>query len=419
MKILHVNCTDQGSTGKIVLDIAKYAVQTGSHCVLCTPVVHEPRRELKKYRTSFPYEQGLYRRINYCLGLRYGFAPVSTARICRVIDRQKPDVVHLHSVNGDMVNLYALLRFLKKRNLPTVITNHAEFFYTGSCPYTRGCEGWKTGCGHCPNLFYAAASRFFDRTHTAWLKMRKGLSSVPGLCAVSVSEYIRSRSARSPIMEGIPQRVITNGVDTQIFHPLDSRELRKRLQIPADWKVILHVTAMFSLDKNSVKGSAYLLELAQRFRGEKVLFLVVGSCNGTVAPQKNIRFLGKIEDQSLLAGCYSMADLSLITSRHETFGMPVAEALCCGTPVVGFRAGGPESVALPQWSEFVDYGNVDQLEKIIRSKWLWEKTPERRHAIAAQAEAAYDSRRMAQEYFQVYETVLEHAAASENGRKQK
>ena len=55
MKILHVNCTDQGSTGKIVLDIAKYAVQTGSHCVLCTPVVHEPRRELKKYRTSFPY----------------------------------------------------------------------------------------------------------------------------------------------------------------------------------------------------------------------------------------------------------------------------------------------------------------------------------------------------------------------------
>lgn len=419
MKILHVNCTDLGSTGKIILDIAKYAVQRGDQCVLCTPVIHGSCAELKKHRTSFSGEQGLYRRIKYILGLRYGFAPVSTVRICRAIDREKPDVVHLHSINSDMVNIYALLRFLKKKDLPVVITNHAEFFYTGSCPYTKGCQRWKTGCGHCPNLFYAAASRLFDRTHTAWVKMRKALAAVPCLYAVSVSDYIRSRSIQSPIMEGIPQKTILNGVDTEIFHPSDTQTLRQRLQIPADCKVILHVTAMFSLNPDSVKGSAFILELAQRFESDKVLFLVVGKCDGNAPLRGNIRFLGEIREQSLLAACYSLADLYLITSREETFGMPVAEALCCGTPVAGFCAGGPESVALPRWSEFVPYGQVDQLEKIIREKWLWEKTPERQSTIADQAGAVYDSRRMAQEYFQVYETVTDRSAAVfKKGREQ-
>ena len=37
---------------------------------------------------------------------------------------------------------------------------------------------------------------------------------------------------------------------------------------------------------------------------------------------------------------YSAVDLTLITSQRETFSMPVAESLCCGTPVVGFDTGG-------------------------------------------------------------------------------
>ena len=33
--------------------------------------------------------------------------------------------------------------------------------------------------------------------------------------------------------------------------------------------------------------------------------------------------------------------------------------MCCGTPVVGFKAGGPESIALKDFSEFVDYGDIN------------------------------------------------------------
>lgn len=59
----------------------------------------------------------------------------------------------------------------------------------------------------------------------------------------------------------------------------------------------------------------------------------------------------------------------LLTSERETFSMVTAESLCCGTPVVGFKAGAPEQIALKEYSEFVDYGNLDKLEKAVR-RWL-------------------------------------------------
>lgn len=71
--------------------------------------------------------------------------------------------------------------------------------------------------------------------------------------------------------------------------------------------------------------------------------------------------LGKITDQELLAKYYSMADVTLLTSKKETFSMVTAESLCCGTPVVGFKAGAPEQIAIKEFSEFVEYGDLNSL----------------------------------------------------------
>ena len=39
--------------------------------------------------------------------------------------------------------------------------------------------------------------------------------------------------------------------------------------------------------------------------------------------------------------------------------MVTAESLCCGTPVVGFKAGAPEQIAIKEFSEFVEYGDLN------------------------------------------------------------
>ena len=76
---------------------------------------------------------------------------------------------------------------------------------------------------------------------------------------------------------------------------------------------------------------------------------------------ENMTLLGRVSDQVKLAKLYSLADLTVIASKKETFSMIVAESLSCGTPVVGFSAGGPESITIEEYSEFVDYGNTDAL----------------------------------------------------------
>lgn len=79
----------------------------------------------------------------------------------------------------------------------------------------------------------------------------------------------------------------------------------------------------------------------------------------------------------MLAAWYSAADAALLTSHRETFSLVTAESLCCGTPVVGFRAGGPESIAPPSCCKFVEYGDLDALEPALRSGWKPPRTGRR------------------------------------------
>jgi hypothetical protein len=60
-------------------------------------------------------------------GLPYGGCVWSTWRLQRIIRREKPDVVHLQCINGNFVNIYRLIAWLKKKKIKTVVGLHAEF----------------------------------------------------------------------------------------------------------------------------------------------------------------------------------------------------------------------------------------------------------------------------------------------------
>ena len=69
-----------------------------------------------------------------------------TKRLIKKIKKINPDIIHLQCINGDFVNIYYLLNWLKKSNKKVVLTLHAEFMYTGNCGNALQCEKWKTGC---------------------------------------------------------------------------------------------------------------------------------------------------------------------------------------------------------------------------------------------------------------------------------
>ena len=83
--------------------------------------------------------------------------------------------------------------------------------------------------------------------------------------------------------------------------------------------------------------------------------------------------------------------------------MITAESLCCGTPVVGFRAGAPERITIPQFSEFVEQGDVDALYDSVK-KIL--ETGFNKEEISSVALQKYSNEKMADDYLKVYEKCL-------------
>lgn len=405
-KILHINCSCTGSTGKIVGDIADYAVTQGYDTLLCAPCAPGSNKNIRYFRTSLPYEQGLYRRLNRLYGFQYGLAPLSTLRIKHVIKREMPDLIHIHCVNGHMVNVYRLLRYIKNRKIPVAFTNHAEFFYTGNCPYApfcQDCDNWLTGCGHCPQRQTATGTNLFDTTAAAWRKMKKAFAGLENAAMASVSPWVGSRAQRSPITENIPQYVVMNGVNTDVFTCRDKAALREKYKLPQDAKIVFHATANFSASEKDRKGGRHLIALSRYFSGENVLFLVAGKHADNLSIPDNMRLLGLLSDQKTLAEYYALADITVVTGERETFNMPVAESLCCGTPVAGFCAGGPESIAIKQYSRFVPYGDVSALEESVQ--FLLSQNFDS-NVVSRQAKQQYSAARMAEEYLRVYEKLL-------------
>ena len=192
------------------------------------------------------------------------------------------------------------------------------------------------------------------------MKMKNAFDGFDNLTVTSVSPWLMERAKQSPILADKHHCVVLNGIDTDIFRPYDTAGLKKKYGL-TDEKVIFHVTADFRADPQHIKGGYYVLELAKKLIKENVKIFVAGRYDTSIVPPENVVFLGRIADQKLLAQYYSMADVTLLTSKKETFSMVCAESLCCGTPVVGFKAGGPESIAIPKYSEFVKYGNINEL----------------------------------------------------------
>ena len=104
-----------------------------------------------------------------------------------------------------------------------------------------------------------------------------------------------------------------------------------------------------------------------------------------------------------------MADATVLTSKRETFSMVCAESLCCGTPVVGFKAGAPEQIALKEYSRFVQQADVGQLVCVVENILNF---PFDRVELEKEAHRTYAKSTMTEKYIELY-TKLIHAESKE------
>ncbi len=329
-------------------------------------------------------------------GMMYGGCLLSTARAKRIILREKPDVVHLQCINGYFVNIYSLIRWLKKKKIRTVVSLHAEFMYTANCGHAFACDQWIHGCKRCPDKRKATKSLFFDHTGRSWQAMKAAFHGFENDCVICpVSPWTEDRARQSDILRDFRFVTVFNGVDAEnTFCYPDTARQRENM--------VLHVTAHFKNDRDHAKGGWYLAELARRLPDTQ--FVVAGRAEESADLPENLKLLGVITDQQELARLYRRAKLSVLVSQKETFSMPCAESLCCGTPVVGFKAGAPEQIALDSYSDFAEFGDLDGLERFVR-KWLAKEDLDYGE-IAKQGKQAYSAETMVRSFTEVYRSLL-------------
>ena len=401
MKVLQLNIVyNVGSTGRIVYEIHNQLLNQ-NHTSVVIYGQGKSKVDNKILKVTGKYEAKVYKLYSILSGYQSSGSFFSTNKILNFITKYKPDIVHLHVINGNFINHYRLLNYLKDKNIVTAMTLHSEDMYTGKCGHAYDCNKWKTGCGGCPQKNKTPKSWFFDRTLSEWKRKGKSYSGFENLFIVSVSKWLNDRASQSPWLKDKNFSVIGNGIDTfNVFRPMEHEDLKKKYLIKKNEKILLHVTASFN---DPFKGGSFILELANRLMTENIRVIVIGPNNYSHKFPENIIFLNYLRNQKELAKHYSLADLTILTSKRETFSMVCAESLSVGTPVVGFKAGAPEQISLTGYSEFVDYGNVDDLENCVRN-WI-NKKPLLTKSLVKKAKEHYSKERMVQKYLELYHKI--------------
>ena len=206
----------------------------------------------------------------------------------------------------------------------------------------------------------AKVSDGLDKLNADVLEVKKSaLGRIPShrLHVVAPSSYMAGEAARSDLLGRFPISCIPHGLDTDVFRPVDKRVAREALQIPSNANVVAFVADSLSDPR---KGGPQLLSALSQISIVDLL-LTAGKSPLSDSPIPNVH-LGRLNSDRLLAQFYSAADLFICPSLQEAFGQTVFEAMACGVPVVGFRAGGiPDMVRPNQTGWLSDVGDSRQL----------------------------------------------------------
>lgn len=404
MKVLIINSwSHEGSTGKITYGLFQYLNSHGHQALICCRGTRESKIEDSRIiPLVLTVEQNLAVIGTRITGFEGVFNRRATKKVIKIIEEFQPDIIQLFNLHAYYINSYQLLEYLKEKpQLPVVYVMLDEFPYMGRCPFSLECEQFKTECRVCPHLKNYPRSLFFDRAAYCFHRKEKIYDGFNHITFASV-KWCCERAKESALLKNHRILEIDNPINyDDVFYPRDAEQIKTKLGIPKNNKVVLTV-AVASIP---TKGGKYFVELAKMMQDRKdITFVYVGYDVNDWDIPNNMITIGFVKSQDLMAEYYSMADLFVCTSLADLTPNACLDALGCGTPLAGFREGGVPFCASEQFGTFVKTFDLEALSKVVEQAPI--KTKNRIKEIRNYAYHRYSSNLIYDKYIEMYNNIL-------------
>jgi len=219
--------------------------------------------------------------------------------------------------------------------------------------------------------------------------------------------------------------VIPPGVDLEHFRPMAKAEARAALGYPQDESLVLFVGRIEALKGiDTLIRATHVLLGESAWRGKKLRVLIIGGgvdedleslssdlarlrrLAGELGVQDRVEFLGS-RRQVELPVYYGAADLVVMPSYSESFGMVALEAMACGRPVVASRVGGLAYLVQDGVTGFhVPEGDAEELAARLAELLADERLLAGMGAAARQEAEGYSWERTAKEIEKLFLALM-------------
>ena len=275
------------------------------------------------------------------------------------------DVIYLHWVNDGFQSFDTICKILELGK-PTYWLMHDMFPITGGCNYSFGCEEYTRNCSGCKYFdmkLTSGASKQFARK--ARLKEYKNLHWI------APSKWLYDCASKSGLVD-VDRLYHLPLIISPAFQPMDASVARELLGLPQDKKIIL--AGADNILGVPYKGWNEFREAIQSVYKrvdnardmEVVLFGAEYIKEGADSIPFKSTFLGQMSDEYSMNLIYNAADFLVASTMMDNYPQTIAESLCSGTPVVGFKTGGiVDMIEATGNGVLCEQGNTEELAEGI------------------------------------------------------
>jgi len=414
MKVVQINATfGNGSTGGIVKDIQSQCLQADIDCYVAYSLSSIPKDSIVNgYQIGNILDHQIHAVLSRIGGRQGYYSRSATRSFLKWLDGIQPDVINIHNLHSNFINVPLLLKWVVQNNIPLVVTLHDCWYFTGGCPHftSSNCFRWKNSCGDCPRK-NKDIPYYFDCSAKILREKKRLFSQVHNLRVVGVSQWTADM-AQQGIFKDSQCSFIYNGVDVDVFKPVKDKDaisaIRNKYGIKNRF-VILGPASKWLMPENR-KLLDSVLELGPEYT------LVLYGCNEqrlnneesvqvTLENKTQLVKIGYTRNQQELVELYNMANVFVNCTHEDTFSLINVEAQACGTPVICYANTGAKETVNTQFGYLVETDDINSMVDSVLTLKSVDSEKSCKEELFIWTASHYNKTVNYKQYIQLYRTI--------------